>query len=116
MINNDTLCFQKGYTALHYAALYGHMEVCAWLLEQGVDVNVVSLYLVHDDKPLRLVAPLVVTTPFFVKLPSCFEPLHCAALGGWTSICRLLLINGANVNSRCVSGKLRHTYGDHKKL
>ena len=95
---------QRGYTALHYAALYGHMGVCAWLLEQGADVNNVSLHLVYDNEPLRRVAPSI------NAMPSCFEPLHCAALGGWASICRLFLNKGANVNSRCVSFILRRTH------
>lgn len=31
-----------GYTALHYAARNGHMDVCKFLIDQGADINAVT--------------------------------------------------------------------------
>jgi hypothetical protein len=40
----------QGYTALHYAILYGHVEAVALLLESGADPNLEDL---HGTKPLE---------------------------------------------------------------
>ena len=32
--------YQYGSTALHYAAMYGHIDVARLLLDKGADVNI----------------------------------------------------------------------------
>ena len=58
---------QWGWTALHSAAMGGHVECVAAMLEAGADVNVV------DEVSLRLSIPMHITVcapPFlFVTLP-----------------------------------------------
>ncbi len=40
----DSLCYilQYGYTALHHAAIKGHLEIVALLINDGCDVNATS--------------------------------------------------------------------------
>lgn len=61
---------QRGYTALHHAALLGHLDVCSLLIASGADVNAVACV---DGS----------------------TPLHKAAQGGHAAIVRKLLTHGA---------------------
>lgn len=63
---------EAGYTPLHYAAYFGHLEAARYLLEIGADVDSVSL------DPLRN------------------QPIHAAASSGHVTVVRLLLAHGAN--------------------
>jgi cytohesin len=61
-----------GYTPLHYAAYFGHLEAARYLISIGADVASVSM------DPLRN------------------QPLHAAAASGYAEIVRLLLDSGAD--------------------
>ncbi len=61
-----------GYTPLHYAAYFGHLDAACYLIEIGADIASVSM------DPLRN------------------QPLHAASTSGYTEIVRLLLDGGAD--------------------
>jgi ankyrin repeat protein len=63
---------EAGYTPLHYAAYFGHLEAARYLVSIGADVAAVSM------DPLRN------------------QPLHAAASSGHHEIVRLLLDQGAD--------------------
>jgi ankyrin repeat protein len=63
---------EAGYTPLHYAAYFGHLEAARYLVSIGADVAAVSM------DPLRN------------------QPLHAAATSGHHEIVRLLLDQGAD--------------------
>jgi ankyrin repeat protein/L-ascorbate metabolism protein UlaG (beta-lactamase superfamily) len=65
----------SGRTLLHQASQSGHLELAAWLVKQGADVN-------RRESSYRL------------------APLHLAARGGHLEIVRLLLKNGADLQAR----------------
>ncbi len=67
---NDT-----GRTPLHLAANRGHLELAAWLIKQGTDVN-------RRESSYQL------------------TPLHLAVWGGQLETARLLLKNGADLQAR----------------
>lgn len=71
---------EEGNTALGYAAYFGNTDAVVFLIEQGADVNAVS---VND---LRL------------------TPLHSACSGGHNTIASMLLEAGADVNAKQSSG------------
>lgn len=62
-------------TALHFACIGGYLDVCGKLIEQKAYVEVDTL--------------------------SNLQPLHFAALSGHTSIARLLIQHGADINCLC---------------
>jgi ankyrin repeat protein len=69
-----------GYTALHFASFFAKPEAARTLLEAGAPVDVTA------DNDQRV------------------QPLHSAAAGRQTEICRLLLAAGADVNARQAGG------------
>jgi len=64
-----------GFTALHLAAFFAHLEATRLLLDAGAEVDAVS------SNPMRV------------------TPLHSAAAAGDVAICRLLVERGADVNA-----------------
>lgn len=69
-----------GFTPLHLASYFGHVDSVDLLIDSGADVNVPA------DNPSEV------------------RPLHSAAAGGSTEIVELLLRTGASVNARQVGG------------
>jgi uncharacterized protein len=67
-----------GFTALHLAAFFGHVETVRLLLDRGADANAVATS--------EQVGPV--------------QPLHSAAATGRLECARLLLAHGADVNAR----------------
>ncbi len=67
------------FTPLHYAAMYGHTDICAILIELGVLVNWQGLW--------------------------GNTALHHAALWGHVSVCRLLVEKGAQVHIKNRDGQ-----------
>jgi ankyrin repeat protein len=65
-----------GFTALHFAAFFGKVEVARILLEAGAAVDT------YADNEIRV------------------QPLHSAAANRHLEVCRLLLAAGADVNAR----------------
>jgi len=65
-----------GFTALHLAAFFGHLETAAVLLEDGAEVDAEAAN------------------------PSHVRPLHSAAAGGHAAIVALLLERGADPDAR----------------
>lgn len=69
-----------GFTPLHLACYFGHVDAVDLLLDSGADVNVPA------DNPSQV------------------RPVHSAAAGGSAEIVTLLLRNGASVNARQAGG------------
>lgn len=65
-----------GYTPLHYAAYFGHVELARYLIGLGADPSSVSM------DPLRN------------------QPLHAAASSGFAEVARILLDGGADPNAQ----------------
>ncbi|MED6157267.1 E3 ubiquitin-protein ligase xbat32 [Stylosanthes scabra] len=77
-----------GLTALHMAALNGHVESVQLLLELGASVSEVT---VEDGTTIDLIG-------------SGSTPLHYAACGGNAQCCQLLIAKGANLNAENANG------------
>lgn len=69
-----------GYTALHFAAFFAKPEAARILIDAGAPVDIVAA------NEMRV------------------QPLHSAAAGHVTEVCRLLLAAGADVNARQAGG------------
>jgi ankyrin repeat protein len=69
-----------GWTALHLAAFFGHLETAAYLVESGADHRVFSQNEMGN------------------------QPLHAATAGRRTDVVRLLIESGAELNTPSVSG------------
>lgn len=106
---------ERGRTALHNAAQYGHIKVCDFLMDNGLDVDV------HGADGM---------TPLFCAISSytggsnlkCCEfllssgadvntadasgitPLHHAAAWGSNDVCQMLMQHGADVNAADITG------------
>ncbi|KAI4335476.1 hypothetical protein L6164_014120 [Bauhinia variegata] len=77
-----------GITALHMAALNGHVESVQLLLDFGASVSEVT---VEDGTTMDLIG-------------AGSTPLHYAACGGNAQCCQLLIAKGANLNAENVNG------------
>jgi ankyrin repeat protein len=69
-----------GWTPLHLAAFFGHVDLAPSLIDRGADVNARSTNGLNN------------------------APLHAAAAGGHTDLIALLLERGADVNARQEGG------------
>ena len=67
------MLFLKAKTALHFAAIYGHVDVAKVLIQNGADVNAVDVQ-------------------------KC-TALHRGAQKGHVDVAKVLLENGADVNA-----------------
>nr|XP_004242651.1 probable E3 ubiquitin-protein ligase XBOS32 isoform X1 [Solanum lycopersicum] len=77
-----------GITALHMAALNGHVESLQLLLDLGASVTKVT---VEDGTTIDLIG-------------AGSTPLHYAACGGNAQCCQLLIARGASLNAENVNG------------
>lgn len=69
----------SGYTALHYAARNGYVDICKLLLQHGADID--------------------------AQTKSAATPLHKAAASGKISTVNFLLRNGARLDAQDVDGE-----------
>lgn len=102
-----------GYTPLHYAAKSGHLDVVQFLVENGADVNAISLnefletplHMAVSSGRLDVVRFLVERGAHVDSLDGVLmTPLHWAAGGCNLEVVRFLVEKGANVNARNMYG------------
>lgn len=103
-----------GDTALHLAALYGHVDCCKLLVEKGADANAVNEQdgstVLHDAAAggYADICHLVLAHAHPDIVTKADEdgdtPLHNAARGNHASIVQLLLAKGADPKTRNASG------------
>ncbi len=103
-----------GYTALHLAAFFGHLEVVRLLLGRGADPNAVALNesrvtplhgavaARHRDTSSILLA--LGASPNVVQLGG-WTPLHAAARNGDEALVDMLLLRGADTTRKSDDGK-----------
>ena len=104
---------EEGYTPLHYAAYFGHVEVARYLVGIGADLTAISLDPLRS-LPLHAAASsgqLEITTLLLqagadpnAEQTGQWTPLHSAAAGGHAEIAALLLSRGSDPARQSVSG------------
>jgi ankyrin repeat protein len=93
--------FSGGYTALHSAAVYGHLGVIPVLLSAGAEVD-------SKDKSAPTTEKTVVKFKYYSLMFFRYDgytALHCAAYYGNLDLCRLLVEARADLSlrNRCCS-------------
>jgi ankyrin repeat protein len=104
---------QQGYTPLHYAAYFGHLDAARFLLGIGADLMAVTLDPLRST-PLHAAASSGNGTVAILLLDAGADPnaeqtgqwtpLHSAAAGGHSEIVGLLLTRGADPARKSASG------------
>lgn len=103
-----------GFTSLHLAAFFGHLEIVRYLLEAGVDANAVAKNMMKVTPLHSAVARnqveisellIVHGAEVNAKQEGGFVPLHEAAQSGNLEMARLLLKHGAELNAKSNDGK-----------
>ena len=103
---------EKGWTALHVAALCGNTRVMKILIGRGADVNAAD----HEDvTPLHMAAEsgcydaakllLLSMADANARDKQGITPLHWAVYGAHSRLTRLLLSRGARLNTRDKAGR-----------
>ena len=105
---------QQGYTPLHYAAYFGHVEAAKFLIGIGAEVRAVSLDPLRNH-PLHAAASaghaavvdllLAAGADPNAEQTGQWTPLHSAAAAGHAGIVTTLLGHGAEPGRTSVSGK-----------
>jgi ankyrin repeat protein len=103
----------QGYTPLHYAAYFGHVEAARYLLGIGADLAAISLDPLRSQ-PLHAAASsghLEIATMLLqagadsnAEQTAQWTPLHSAAAGGHAEIAALLLRSGSDPSRQSASG------------
>ncbi len=102
----------NGTTLLNYAAYFGCLKTCRFLLEQGADPNESNnwgdtpLIQAIVQKHVAIVKALVAhgAEVTLTKADGSWTPLYLAAERGLIDCCRLLIEAGAEVNATMVNG------------
>ena len=110
---------RTGWTPLHVAAYYGHLELAKLLLARGADVQAPARDSVGDTPLLKAVigqrvemVELLLAHHADVRTPNLADatPLHKAAVYGDPAITQLLLDHGADVHARNSGGQTPLTH------
>jgi ankyrin repeat protein len=104
---------QQGYTPLHYAAYFGHVDTARYLLSIGADLTAVTLDPLRSH-PLHAAASSGNADVAALLLESGADPnaeqtgqwtpLHSAAAGGHETIVRMLVAQGSDPLRKSASG------------
>ena len=103
---------ENGMTALHVAAIFGHIEIVELLIANGADVNATdnkfgatSLYGAAGAGQ-KDIAELLISNGAIVnaKIPRGDTALHAAIMGGHKEVIELLITNDADVNAKIIFG------------
>lgn len=114
---------EEGYTPLHYAAYFGHVEAARYLVGIGADLTAISLDPLRSH-PLHAAASSGHATIARLLLDAgadpnadqtgAWTPLHCAAAGGHAEVVDLLLARGSDPGRRSVSGATPEALAEEK--
>ena len=105
---------QDGWTPLHLAAHYGHVDVVETLLANNADVHARSTNYMRNQALHAATAGRRVETARLLLRAGAdanatqaggFVPLHSAAQNGDAALVELLLAHGADVNARTDEGR-----------
>ena len=103
---------ENGMTALHVAAIFGHIEIVELLIANGTDVNATdnkfgatSLYGAAGAGQ-KDIAELLISNGAIVnaKIPRGDTALHAAIMFGHKEVIELLITNDADVNAKVIFG------------
>ena len=103
---------ENGMTALHVAAIFGHIEIVELLIANGADVNATdnkfgatSLYGAAGAGQ-KDIAELLISNGAIVnaKIPRGDTALHAAIMFGHKEVIELLITNDADVNAKVIFG------------
>lgn len=104
---------QQGYTPLHYAAYFGHVDAARYLLSIGADLTAVTLDPLRSH-PLHAAASSGNADVAALLLESGADPnaeqtgqwtpLHSAAAGGHETIVRMLVAQGSDRSRKSAAG------------
>jgi len=104
---------RDGFTALHLAAFFGHVDIAAYLIRNGADVNALANNMMKV-RPLHSavahhqleISKLLVDNGADVnaRQQGGFTPLHEAAFGGSLELAELLLNHGADIEAKTDKG------------
>jgi cytohesin len=104
---------EEGYTPLHYAAYFGHVEAARYLVGIGADLTAISLdplrshplHAAASSGHLQIVALLLdAGADPNAEQTGQWTPLHSAAAGGHAEVAAVLVARGADPARRSVSG------------
>ena len=108
---------ERGLSALHSAAVFGHKDIVELLIEKGADVNAKAERSMWDEGMTALhgsclkggkgVAELLIAKEADVnaKTKNGYTPLHVAVARGYRDVAELLVDRGADVNAKSNEGE-----------
>ncbi len=108
---------ERGLSALHSAAVFGHKDIAELLIEKGADVNARAEGSFWDEgmtalhgscvKGQKGVAELLIAKGADVnaKSKNGYTPLHVAATRGYREVAELFIAKGADINAKDNDGR-----------